>query len=728
MADPPDPESLAPSVSRWRRWLTAGRGRWLGVVVSGAFVGALLLTPDPGPLPAMRFGAFDFYQTHLPRVRKSAPAVIIAIDEASLARVGQWPWPRDTMAQLISRLAARKPAAIGVDILFAEPDRVSPDRLAELFRARDPLLAQRLAKLRPHDSLLAESIKNAPVVLGVAGTADPASGNAPHTPSRQTGPPAPLRYYKGALRSLPPLDQAAAGHGLLNADPDRGVVRRVQLAALLGENPIISLTLECLRIAAGEAFFTLNSDTRGLRQIVIGDLALPAQPDGSLWVHYSPHDPARYVSAVDVLEGRDDPSLIEQKIALLGVTGLGLVDQQITARGERMPGIEIHAQVVENIFDNSLLQRPAWARFAEALAFALLAAVVIVGVPRVPPRRSFGIPLVCWALIAAAGTGAYLGSRVLLDPATLIAGINVLYGVMVSATLVAIDLERRDLAARLATEREAAARVAGELGAANRIQTRMLPAADKVLASEHRIEIHAHMRPAREVGGDLYDFFLLPNDRIFVLVGDVAGKGLPAAMFMAVSKALAKSSTLREIIGLENLMAVVNTEISRDNPEDLFVTVIALIIDLNTGALEYCNAGHEPPLLVRSDGRTEVLNDGGGPPICVMDDFPYEIASAACAPGDVIVLMSDGITEAMNRNGELYGRDRLQVLMQTPAVFASGIDKIAAALLESVKTFEAGAEPADDQTLLVVRWHGPPASPAAAGAPAQQKKAQATER
>jgi serine phosphatase RsbU (regulator of sigma subunit)/CHASE2 domain-containing sensor protein len=675
------------------------------VVVSGVFTCVLLL-PDPGPLPQLRFAAFDAYQAYFPRARQSAPAVIIAIDEASLARIGQWPWPRDTMARLMTRLAARKPAVIGVDILFVEPDRVSPERLADVFRARDPLLAERLAKLRPNDELFAESIRVAPVVLGVAGTEQRALGNTPHTPSRQTGPAAPLRHYPGELRSLPGLDRAASGHGFLNAEPDRGVMRRVPLAALLGEHPMLSLTMECLRVAAGEAYFTLNSGARGLRQITIGDLAVPTQADGSIWVHYSPHDPARYVSAADILEGRDDPSLTAQKIALLGVTGLGLVDQQLTARGERMPGIEIHAQVIENIFDDSLLQRPAWARFAEALAFALLAAIIIIGVPRVTPRGSFGIPLVCATLVVAGGVGAYLWCRLLFDPAALSAGFTLLYGVLVSATLVATDLERRDLAVRLASEREAAARLAGELGAASRIQTRMLPNPDTVLASEKRIEIYAHMRPAREVGGDLYDFFSLPDDRIFVLVGDVAGKGLPAAMFMAVSKALAKSSTLRETIGLANLMAVVNTEISRDNPEDLFVTLVALIIDLNTGTLNYCNAGHEPPMLVRRDGRTQVLNDGGGPPMCVMEDFPYEIASAECEPGDVIVLMSDGITEAMDRNGALYGRARLQNLLQAPSLLASEVGDMGRTLLASVESFEAGAEPADDQTLLLVRWRG----------------------
>jgi serine phosphatase RsbU (regulator of sigma subunit) len=218
------------------------------------------------------------------------------------------------------------------------------------------------------------------------------------------------------------------------------------------------------------------------------------------------------------------------------------------------------------------------------------------------------------------------------------------------------------------------------------------------------------MRPAREVGGDLYDFFPLGDDRLFVVVGDVAGKGLPAAMFMAVSKALAKSSTLRETVSLENLMRVVNAEISRDNPEDLFVTLFALIIDLNTGRLAYCNAGHEPPLLIGRGGHTRILNDGGGPPVCVTADFPYETASAACEPGDLLVLTSDGITEAMDPNGMLYGRDRLQALLQSPALFASAVGAIGRELLADVLSFEAGAEPADDQTLLIVRWRGEPQS------------------
>lgn len=718
-----------PVKSGWRRWLASGRTHSLGIFIAGAFAVALLI-PDPGPMATVRLATLDAYQAWLPRERRSAPAVIIAVDDASLARIGQWPWPRDTIARLIERVAARNPAAIGVNILFAEPDRASPERMADALRARDPVLADRLAKLQPNDAILAAAIARAPVVLGIAGIDQVTSASAPLAPALIAGPPAPLNRYAGALRSLPELDAAARGHGLLTAETESGVLRRLPLVALIVDRPVLTLTLESLRVAAGESLFTLKSDADGLTHVVIADRAVPTQKDGSLWIHYTPHDPARYLSAADVLEGRDDPGFIERKIALLGGTATGLVDLQTTARGERMPGIEIHAQVLENILDGALLSRPSWARQAEALAFLLAAILVVFGAPRIPsrrpsfvplrshvtherrnrsrslPRRSLFIPLVCSVVFAAAGVSAYFWGHMLLDPATPIVGINVLYGLMLSATLVATDFQRREIAARLATERESAARVAGELEAARRIQTGMLPSPELVLKHEQRVEIFAHMRPAREVGGDVYDFFLLPGDRLFIMVGDVAGKGLPAAMFMAVSKALVKSSTLRATAGLDILMTAFNAEISRENPEELFVTVIALVIDLRTGEVEYCNAGHEPPLLARSSGEIIVVNEGGGPPLCVLEDFPYAQARLTLLPGDMLLLMSDGITEAMNREGALYGRDRLNTLLEAHGGRNADAAALGNEVLAEVKTFEASADPADDQTLVLVSWRG----------------------
>jgi serine phosphatase RsbU (regulator of sigma subunit) len=180
-------------------------------------------------------------------------------------------------------------------------------------------------------------------------------------------------------------------------------------------------------------------------------------------------------------------------------------------------------------------------------------------------------------------------------------------------------------------------------------------------------------------------------------------------MFMAVSKALAKSCSLRapESATPAELMVTFNEEISRDNPEQLFVTVVALILDLQNGEVVYCNAGHEPPILVRRTGESLTLDDGGGPPLCVVDDFPYEEGRAKLQPRDILALTSDGLTEAMNRSGAIYGRARLKAMLDLPTRRDVDVTVLGHEILAGIKNFEGGAEPADDQTLLLVSWRGP---------------------
>ena len=174
---------------------------------------------------------------------------------------------------------------------------------------------------------------------------------------------------------------------------------------------------------------------------------------------------------------------------------------------------------------------------------------------------------------------------------------------------------------------------------------------------------------------------------------------------MAVSKALTKSSGLRGRGDLGELLEAINIELSRDNPDDLFVTLLAVVVDLESGALEYCNAGHEPLLLRRADGRVEVLDEGGGPPLCVAEFAGYRSVQARLAVGDVLVLASDGLTEATDNGGALFGREHLRdCVAQAPG---SDVQAMGALLLQAVAGFEAGAEPGDDQTLLLLRWDGP---------------------
>lgn len=663
---------------------------------------------EPPGLQALRLATFDLYQRLDPRERRSAPAVIVAIDEASIAARGQWPWPRSEVAELIDRITAARPAAIGVDIIFPEPDRVSPERLAERMAAVDPALAQRLEALPGNDALLARSIENSRVALGFAGLEQgpmPAV-DAPVSPSLQRGgdPRRYLRRYPAVLRSLPRIERAAAGHGVLSADAEYGVVRRLPLAATVGSAVVPALGIEALRLASGAPAFEVRTGSGGVEGVGVASVFVPTQRDGRLFVHFGRHDSGRIVSALHVLEGRVEADRIERKIVLLGVTGLGLVDYPTTALGERVPGVEIHAQLIENIFDGSLLQRPAWAGIAEGIALLGFGWLVAIAVPRSGPRAGVTALIAALTALLLAGYFMYHETGLLFDPSIPGLGVVVVSTAVLAVTLAQANIERRRLALRLQEERESAARLAGELDAARRIQMGFLPRPEDALAGEWRVAAEAVMIPARKVGGDLYDFFKADEDRLFFLIGDVSGKGLNASIFMAVVKALAKSAALRGTDSVAEVFRTANAEVSRENPEAMFVTAFAGILELTTGRLVYCNAGHEPPLLLREGAEPLRLVGSGGPPLCVLEDYPYESAEQRLAPGHTLCLVTDGVTEAMNAKGELYGAGRLSALLAGLA--SVDPSRVVSEIETSVAEFARGAEPADDLTILAVQWRG----------------------
>jgi serine phosphatase RsbU (regulator of sigma subunit) len=216
------------------------------------------------------------------------------------------------------------------------------------------------------------------------------------------------------------------------------------------------------------------------------------------------------------------------------------------------------------------------------------------------------------------------------------------------------------------------------------------------------------MEPAREVGGDLYDFFMLDAEHLFFLVGDVSGKGLPASIFMAVSKALCKSTALRRGRRVDELLCEANAEIARENPEFLFVTVFAGVLDVLSGRLEYCSAGHEPPFVLTPDGEIARLAEGGGPPLCVLEGFSYVAAEHQMSRRGIVCVVSDGVTEAMNPAGELYGAGRLREALEH-ARNAENPAALVNSIRADIAQFVSGAEPADDLTLLALRWNGPSA-------------------
>ena len=690
----------------WRRWLLLPRP--LGTVLVIALA-ALHLLADTPIQSWLRNAWFDAYQVMMPRQRVSAPAVIVAVDEKSLAQLGQWPWPRTLVAQVFDRLAEYRPLAVGVDVIFAEPDRLSPGAIAENNPHVGPALALQLKRLLSNDDTLAAAIKRLPVVLGAAGLDERGKETPPRSAAvfRLQGDPLPyLWHFPSALTSLKRIDAAATSRGLLSADTRHGVVRRVPLLAAVGNAPFPSLSLETLRVGVGAPAISVRTGAHGIESIGIGDVLIRSQTDGDLWVRFGRHDPARFVSATDVIAGTVDREHIAGKLVLFGVTGIGLLDQQATPLGERMSGMEVHAQILENIFDGDLLTRPYWVRWVETALIAVLGALLVLAVPVLSPVRSSLVLVAVTGGLLVLGMALFRYPGVLLDAAAPVIDLNILFGGLLRATLAESARQQERLKRELQVQREAAARMAGELEAARRVQIGMLPVPAFALQGERRFDLHASMEPAREVGGDLYDFFMVGSSHLFFMVGDVSGKGMPASIFMALSKALYKSAALRSLPDLGRTMAEANVEITREDPEFLFVTAVACMLDAETGELAYCNAGHEPPHAIAADGKSVRLLEGGGPPLCTLENYPYQTAHTRMEPGESLVLVSDGVPEAMNRAGELFGRARLtRLLAAMPA--GLGAEKRVRAVDDEVRRFAAGADMADDVTILVVRWHGP---------------------
>ena len=688
----------------WIRTLRGHRGQPLGLLLLAIFLG-VGLAPDPFGLGAIRQAGFDAYQRWAPRARRSAPAVIVAIDEESLRLHGQWPWPRTWLARLVGLLADANPAAIGIDLVMPEADRLSPARVPEFISGMNPALVRELSKLPSNDAVLAQALWGRPVVLGVAALErDP---DRPPQPLRQaplhTIGGDPKRFvprYEATLRSVEEIDRVARGRGLLNVEAERGVVRRMPLLAGAGDAVLPAFGVEILRVATGVPLLAARVGAAGVESVSIGGLLVPTEPDGSVRLRFSRTDPSRFVSAAGVLAGTADPKLFERKLVLIGVTALGLSDYQATPVTERMSGVEIHAQLLESIFDGDLLSRPRAAAWTETAVLLVAGLGLVLLVPRLAVRTSAGAFALLTGLLWAGGFLAYLRRGLLFDAALPSLALGGLFTAMLVITLAEAESQRRIL-------REQAARVAGELEAARRIQMSSLPQAAKVFPGETRLDLYAFLEPAREVGGDLYDFFALDRDRVFFLIGDVAGKGVPGSLFMAVSKALYKSAVLRQARQVETVMREANAEISRENAEGLFVTVLAGILDTRTGLLEYCNAGHEPPYLLSSGERLiRRLTDGGGPPLCAVDCFPYTASSLRLEPGDTLCLVTDGVTEAAAAGGALYGRDRLEALLAKTGPGTRSAD-VGDAIRQEVARFTEGVEPSDDLAILVVRWKGP---------------------
>lgn len=356
-----------------------------------------LRASDPGPIAQLRERTFDIYQQLQPRPYAEFPVRIVDIDEASLAQLGQWPWPRTLLATFVKRLSDLGAAVIALDMVFPEPDRTSPRRLADQLTMPDAAETERvrsfMSQLPDSDQVFAQAIEQAPVVLGFATVQTPND----RRPPIKTGfaiagvnPVEVVQRFSGTVTSLELLDNAASGVGSMNisARDKSGIIRRVPLLFSDGNKTYPNLGAEALRVAQQQksivtrgtgASREMDTSLPAMVDLRIGQFRVPVTDKGEMWVYFDHDRPERYVSVKDVLDPSKDAEVrpkIDGQIVLVGTSAEGLKDMWPTPLGELVPGTSIHAQVVEQILSQTFLERPDWATGVELTATVVLGALL----------------------------------------------------------------------------------------------------------------------------------------------------------------------------------------------------------------------------------------------------------------------------------------------------------------------------------------------------------------
>ena len=412
---------------------------------------AALRVWDPPPIEELRVRTFDTFQVIDPREKTMRPVTIVDIDEKSLAKLGQFPWPRTRVADLVTSLTKLGAVVIAFDIVFSEPDRLNPDVAADTFRNLDEATREKLKALPSNDQILADAMRQSRVVLGESGlpyvVAEldktlPVTGLA----TRGEEPQQFMFEFAGLLRNVGVLEHAAAGRGLFTIKPERdGIVRRVPMIMVAQETTMPSLSFEMLRVATGSGTILIKAEKAGIQGIAIKGLQIPTDHNGQLWVHFAKQDPSIYVSAVDVLEGKIPPEKIAQKLVLVGTSAVGLNDIKTTPVSPAMPGVEIHAAVLESVLTGAVVQRPNYGiviEFSTALLFGLL---IIAFAPRFGPISLVTVGAVFATALMGTSWYFYAQYKQLVDFTYPLMSTTAIYLTLIFSSFVREQAQRRQI-------------------------------------------------------------------------------------------------------------------------------------------------------------------------------------------------------------------------------------------------------------------------------------------
>jgi serine phosphatase RsbU (regulator of sigma subunit) len=590
----------------------------------------------------------------------SSDIVIVGIDDEALDILGPYnTWDRNVMASVLEALAAdpeNKPAVTAIDVLYAgtaspeEDDRLAK-AAAELGNVVTACMAQFGTSVTWENGHAVD--KNDAAVIGFEQPYD-------------------------ALRSV-----TTQGHINAMTDTD-GVMRHAILYVEPEEGRTYSMAHEAARLF-------LEKQGKTLRDPAVGGTGL-------FYVSFTgkPGDYSDGVSLAWVMEGDVPSGYWADKIVLIGPYAPALQDAFFTPmeKGEQMYGVEFQANVIQSLMEGSYKNEVS-DRIQLIVLFVLCAVAMVLFLK----LKTLWGGAVCFGLILVSAGSTFLLFRfgLIAHPLWIPVAVLALYLGAVGVHYAQAAKERQKLA--LKNER-----ITAELSLATRIQANSLPKVFPPFPDRKEFDLYASMTPAKEVGGDLYDFFLIDDDHLCLVIGDVSGKGIPAALFMMVASSLIYHAAMKETSPAK-VLTLVNEQICSRNPEEMFVTVWLAVLEISTGRLTATSAGHEYPALKKAGESFELFKDRHGVAVGAMDGVRYREYTIDLEPGAKIFVYTDGVAEATNSNEELFGTDRMI------AALRNGENGTPQDVLKAVKAgvdeFVGKAPQFDDLTMLCLQYMGP---------------------
>jgi adenylate cyclase len=376
---------------------------------------------------------------------------IVDIDDKSLEKFGQWPWPRTRIADLITELTRLQAVVIAFDAVFSEPDRLNPADAADTFRNLDEDTRAKLRALPSNDEIFAEAIRKSRVVLGESGAAEELAAldkTLPVTGLAMLGEE-PQRFmfeFPGLLRNTKVLEHAAAGRGLFTIKPERdGIVRRVPMIMLAQGQTMPSLSFEILRVATGSGTILIKSEKTGIKSLRIKSFELPTDKNGQLWVRYARQDPSLYVPVTNVLEKTVAPDMIAGKLVLIGTSAVGLNDIKTTPVSQTMPGVEIHAQILESALTGDVISQPIYGLAVEFVTALLFGLLVIAFAPLFGPVTLVALGAAFASMLVGMSVYFYTQNRLLIDFTYPLMSTTAIYLALIFSSFVREQAQRRQI-------------------------------------------------------------------------------------------------------------------------------------------------------------------------------------------------------------------------------------------------------------------------------------------